>query len=194
MRNHSLPGHHTEVIFCLSYLDINSTSSRHVGVCKVPVGFSFGIFLSRRGLPFERDSTLWVHPLGNPRRAVRQGESRKPLFLYNVPIPVFTVVEVGNQTRSIHSPLDLVDIFTHDLSPVFRIPSFLSRNRYTRAVVLKLPSLDLYLRAVQVLERRVPPILDPATIPKFPARRTGPCVIVILFDSIRPLVHQPSLR
>lgn len=42
----------------------DSTSSRHVGMCKVSVGFGFGVFLSCRNLPFKRHSALWIHPLG----------------------------------------------------------------------------------------------------------------------------------
>ena len=45
----------------------NLTSSRYVGMHKRTVGFSLGIFLSRRGLPFERRFTLWIHPLGVAR-------------------------------------------------------------------------------------------------------------------------------
>ena len=59
-------------------------------MCKIPVGFSLGIFLSRRGLPFERHFALWIHPLGIARRAVRGEEKCKPFLLYSILIPVFT--------------------------------------------------------------------------------------------------------
>ena len=106
---------------------------------------------------------------------------------------MFTVVEVGNHKRSIRYYPDFIDIFTHGLSSVFWVPSFLSRDRYTRAVVLKFPTFDLYLRAVQVLGGRVSPILDPTATPQFPARGAGAHVVVILFGSIRPLVRQPPI-
>jgi len=38
------------------------------------------------------------------------------------------------------SLLDLIDVFTYGLPPVFRIPSFLSGGQYTRVVVLGFPS------------------------------------------------------
>ena len=44
---------------------------RHVSMCRVSVGFGLGLFRPRWGLPFERYSTLRIHPLGNARRAVR---------------------------------------------------------------------------------------------------------------------------
>ena len=162
-------------------------------MCKFPVGFGFGIFLSCGGFPFERHSALWVRPLGNARRAVGLGEKCKSSLLHSVCIPVFTVVEVGNQTRSIRSYLDFVDRFTYGLPPVFRIPDFLSGDRYTCAMVLKFPSFDLRLCTVQVLGCRVPPILDPATTPKFPVGRTGPRVIVVSLDSIAPLIRQSPI-
>ena len=55
--------------------------------------------------------------------------------------------------------------------------------------MLKLGAFDLYLCAVQILERRVPPVLDVATISQFPARCTGRHPIVILFYSILHLVR-----
>jgi hypothetical protein len=68
----------------------NSTSSRYVGMYKIPVGFSLGIFLSHRGLPFERHFALWIHPLGIARRAICEEEKCKPFPLHSIPIPVFT--------------------------------------------------------------------------------------------------------
>lgn len=40
---------------------------RHVSMCRVQVGSSLTLFLSRRGLPFEWHFTLWIHPMGNDR-------------------------------------------------------------------------------------------------------------------------------
>lgn len=58
-------------VWSLSYIPRTQRSSRHVSLCRVSMGFSLALFLSRRGLPFERHLTLWVHPLGNARRAGR---------------------------------------------------------------------------------------------------------------------------
>jgi hypothetical protein len=52
-------------------------SPRHVSMCRVSVGFSLALFQSRRGLPFEWYFTLWVHPLGNARRAGCQRKNGK---------------------------------------------------------------------------------------------------------------------
>ena len=97
--------------------------------------------------------------------------------------------------RSIRPFLDLVDILTHDISSVSRISSFLSRHRYQGSctVVLKFPPFNLHLCTVQVLERRVPPILDTTATSQFPACRTGSRVVVVLFDPVRPLIRQLPL-
>jgi phosphatidylinositol glycan class V len=40
---------------------------RNVSMRRVTLGISFGLFLPRGGLPFERHSTLWICPLGDAR-------------------------------------------------------------------------------------------------------------------------------
>jgi hypothetical protein len=107
---------------------------------------------------------------------------------------VFTVVKVDNQTRSIRSVVDRLDVFARGLPSVLRISSFLSRYQYTRTLVLKLSSFDLYPCAVRILERGTPPVLDTTTGSKFPACSAGPCAIVVLFHSICPLVRNSSLH
>ena len=56
-------------------------------------------------------------------------DSRRVSLIFSIAYisSVFTVIEVGNQTRSIRSVVDLFGFFTRHLSPILRISGFLSR-------------------------------------------------------------------
>lgn len=56
--------------------------------------------------------------------------------------------------------------------PILRLSPLLRGGHLPSILVQRLPPLHLHLRAVQVLERRLPAILDPPADPKLPPRRT----------------------
>lgn len=79
--------------------------------------------------------------------------------------------------------------------PILLLPSLLRGRHPPSILVHRIPAVDLHPRAVQILERRLPAILDAAAGPELPPRRTPAHPALHLHLALHPhCAPPPPLR